>query len=139
MKIRKLNAVIREGKKKIIVAVLMSIVIIIGICFSGCSEKITEGTVYKRNFVAEHTETMMIPIVHSTGKTSFTTIIPMIRTYPDEYIISIKKYDTDSKDWETADYYVSQEVYDKVKVGDYYVFDDKDGTADEPYTQEEKK
>lgn len=116
----------------------LAFVSVILITLTGCMEQIKEGTVYKREFVAEHTEMIMIPIVHSTGKTCYTTFVPVIRIYPDEYIVSIKKYNTDSKEWDTADYYVSKSVYGKVKVGDYYVFNDKDGTSDEPYTQQEK-
>lgn len=120
--------------KKIILAVLASLILI---CFSGCSKGIAEGTVYKREFVAEHTETIIIPIVHSTGKTCYTTMMPVIRMYPDEWVISVKKYNSDSSEWETKDFYVSQQVYDKVEVGDYYVFNKKDGTTDEPYTQKD--
>lgn len=119
--------------KKIVFAILASLILI---CFSGCSKGIAEGTIYKREFVAEHTETIIIPIVHSTGETCYTTMIPVIRMYPDEWIVSVKKYNKDLSEWETKDFYVSQQVYDKVEVGDYYVFNKKDGTTDEPYTQE---
>lgn len=119
--------------KKIVFAILASLILI---CFSGCSKGTAEGTVYKREFVAEHTETIIIPIVHSTGKTSYTTMMPVIHIYPDEWIVSVKKYNKDLSKWETKDFYVSQQVYDKVEVGDYYVFNKKDGTTDEPYTQE---
>lgn len=123
--------------KKIVFAILASL--ILAFEFSGCSGGIKEGTVYRKSFVEKHTETIMIPIVHSTRESCSTTIVPMIRTYPNEWIISIKKYNSASSEWETKNFYVKEEIYKKVEIGDYYILKEKDGTTDEPYTQEELK
>lgn len=101
----------------------------------GCEDKIAEGEVYEKEYRAAHTDVRMMPVVISNGKTTTTTVIPYVVSYPDRYIIHIKAFN--GEEWETEDYYVSKEVYDSVNVGDIFVYDTERGDLqDEPYTKE---
>ena len=98
----------------------------------GCSNVITEGEVYDK----EHREAQVIlttmPVVHSNGKTSYTTLVPVTCYYPERYVIFVRAYDSESKKWKSEDYYVEEEVYDTTNVGDYFIFDEETMLQDEP-------
>ena len=64
--------------------------IICCICLTGCGEKITEGEIYEKEFLPEETQVMIVPMVHTNGKTSYTTYMPVTHHYPDRWRISIK-------------------------------------------------
>ncbi len=49
-----------------------------GILLSGCREKLTSGEIYNKEFLPANTVTVIMPIVHTNGKSSHTTYIPMI-------------------------------------------------------------
>lgn len=98
----------------------------------GCSNVITEGEVYDK----EHREAQVIlttmPVVHNTGKMSYTTLVPVTWCYPERYVIFIRAYDSESKKWKSEDYYVEEEIYDATNVGDYFIFDEETMLQDEP-------
>lgn len=121
--------------KKIICA-LICILLVVSLC--GCSNEITEGEVYKKEYREEYTTVMMLPLCISNGKTITTTIIPYVVHYPDRYVIFIKAYQ--DEEWKTEDFYVSKEVYDSINIGDMFLYDEKRGDLqDEPYTKERKE
>lgn len=60
-------------KRKIVA--FIGILLIFSI-LTGCSKAITEGEVISKEFTPAHTQIMFIPIVHTNGKTSYTTLIP---------------------------------------------------------------
>ena len=68
---------------KKIVAVLVCILLIVSLC--GCSNAITEGEVYEKEYREEYTTVMMLPLVISNGKTTTTKMIPYFVHYPDRY------------------------------------------------------
>lgn len=118
----------------------LSIIIIAIICLlTACSSKITKGEVYNKEFEAAHSDAIMLPIVHTNGKSCYTTMIPIIRHYPDQYIIRIKQYNEDEQDWDTADYYVTAECYDNLNIGDYFEFDSETMKSEPTYTDEERE
>ncbi|HIX99857.1 MAG TPA: hypothetical protein H9974_10125, partial [Candidatus Dorea intestinigallinarum] len=57
---------------------------------SGCSEKITEGEIYEKEYKPEKTSIVTVPIVHTNGKSTYTTIIPVTYHYPDRWCIRIR-------------------------------------------------
>ena len=71
--------------KKYIAVILMSSVLL-----TGCSSKITEGEIYKKDYQPEETIMIMTPMIHTNGKSSYTTYIPMFYHYPDRWCIWIK-------------------------------------------------
>ncbi len=102
-----------------------------------CSNAITEGEVYKKEFRAAHTKTSIRPLVVLSDGTVSTVMVPYVKYYPDQYVIFIRAYQDD--EWKTEDFYVSEEVYDRLNIGDMFLYDEGRGDlTDEPYTQERK-
>ena len=121
---------------KKIIGALIFLLLVVSLC--GCSNEITEGEVYEKEYREAHTTVMMLPLVISNGKTTKTTMIPYLVHYPDRYVIFIKAYQDD--EWKTEDFYVSKEVYDSIKIGDMFLYDEERGDLqDEPYTKERKE
>lgn len=120
---------------KKIIGILICLLLVFSLC--GCSNAITEGEVYEKEYREAHTTVMMLPLVISNGKTTTTMMMPYYVHYPDRYVIYIKSYQ--DEEWKTEDYYVSKEVYDCINIGDMFLYDEKRGDLqDEPYTKERK-
>lgn len=84
------------------------------ILLTGCSQKITEGEIYEKEFLPEETRTIIIPMIHTNGKSLYTTYVPVTHHYPDRWRISIKSIEkNDDGDYDTADYYTTEEVYNR--------------------------
>ena len=113
---------------------IILIVVIMVIGLSGCSGKITEGEVYEKEYKAAHTEVMIVPITTYNGKTSSVHMIPYFYSYPDRYIIKIKKFE--DNEWKKAEYYVPKDVYDGINVGDQFEYVKDRDLTEEPYTRE---
>lgn len=105
---------------------------------AGCSNTITEGEVYKKEYRDSQVVVIPMTMVHSNGKTTYTTIIPVTWYYPERYVIFIKAYDDESKEWKTEDYYVEKNVYDSINIGDYFVYDEETMLQDEPREKREE-
>lgn len=121
---------------KKLVILLICLVVLFSLC--GCSNAITEGEVYKKEYRKEHTQLMMLPIVISGGKTTVTSMVPYFIHYPDRYVVFIKAYK--DKEWKTEDFYVSKEVYDGIKIGDMFLYEEERGDLqEEPRTKERAK
>ena len=108
------------------------------IMMTSCSDSINEGDVYDKEFKPEYTTVSVLPMTISNGKTVTTIMVPYAIHYPDRWVIYIKAYDEETCKWINEDFYVSEEVYDSVNIGDYFVFDEDMGTRDEPYTKTRK-
>ena len=121
---------------KKIIGALICILLVVSLC--GCSNAIAEGEVYKKEYREAHTQVMFLPLIISNGKTTSTIMVPYFLHYPDRYVIFIKAYQ--DKEWKTEDFYVSKEVYDSIKIGDMFLYDEARGDLqDEPYTKERKE
>ena len=95
------------------------------ILLTGCSQKITEGEIYEKEFLPEETRTIIIPMIHTNGKSLYTTYVPVTHHYPDRWRISIKSIEkNDDGDYDTADYYTTEEVYNSCEVGDMFSYDE---------------
>ena len=117
----------------------MCVVVLLALlfCCCGCSNKITHGEVYKKEYRRAYTTVMMLPLVISTGKVTTTTIFPYTVHYPERYVIHIK--DFNGEEWITEDFYVSKDTFDQVSVGHMFEYDESRGDlTDEPYTKEKK-
>lgn len=107
--------------------------IICCICLTGCGEKITEGEIYEKEFLPEETQVMIVPMVHTNGKTSYTTYMPVTHHYPDRWRISIKSLEkNEDGEYDTADYYTTEEVYNRCEVGDMFSYEKNRDYAEEP-------
>lgn len=125
-------------KKSISVVLLITTIMSLMVLFVGCAE-VSEGDVYSKEFKPAYMTTIIVPMVISNGETSTTYFIPYIYRYPDRWVISIKKYNEKKQEFDTAEFYVSEEVYDQVNIGDYFIFDEDMGSREEPYTKERQE
>lgn len=123
--------------KKLKIFILIGIMIIGVLLLTGCSQKITDGEVYEKEYKEAHTEIRMIPIVTTNGKTTHTTIIPYTYHYPDRYIVYIKKFE--DNEWKTANYYITKEIYESINIGDQFEYVEGRDLTDEPYTREKSE
>ena len=90
------------------------------ILLTGCSQKITEGEIYEKEFLPN-------------GKSLYTTYVPVTHHYPDRWRISIKSIEkNDDGDYDTADYYTTEEVYNSCEVGDMFSYDENRDCEEEP-------
>lgn len=114
--------------------------LILSLC--ACSSNLSKGEVYEKNFIAAHSSPMLIPLVtvHSTGKTTFTTttMIPIIRHYPDTYEIHIRAWNEEKEVWDTAVYYVDKVTYESINIGDYFEYSSETCMKEQPYIDEEQ-
>lgn len=114
--------------KKYLLALLVSIVLL-----TGCSQKITEGEIYKKEYEPEETIMVMTPMAHTAGKAIYTTYVPMYYHYPDRWCIWIKATETDSDGkYETAKYYTTKEVYENYNIGDMFSYEKDRDSEEEP-------
>lgn len=117
--------------KKLISALLATT--IVTMCLAGCSPKLKHGEVYAKEFIPAHTVTMFVPMVHTTGKSTWTQSVPFIYHYPDDYTVSIKANDGSG---DTATYHVTKNVYDAVDIGYEFQWDSESCSDTAPYTRE---
>lgn len=104
------------------------IVMILSLFLVSCG-KITEGEIYDKEFIPEKSWVMIMPIVHTDGKHTYTTMVPIYYHHPDEYVIKIQSLDGENQ----ATYYVTEAVYDACEIGMLFEYDAKRGDMmDEP-------
>lgn len=103
---------------------------------TGCSDKLTEGEVINKEFKEAHTQVMVIPVVHSNGKSTWTQMIPYIYYYPDTWEITIQKWDEENQEMLKATWRVTEDVYNMVNIGDEFVYDEDMEPEEPEYTRE---
>ena len=113
-----------------ILLVFMTLLLLVG-----CKAKITSGEVVDKDFSPAHTQTIMVPIVHTNGKTTYTTIHPFFYYYPDTWTVTIMAYDKNSKQ-KSATYRVTENVYNNINIGDKFVYDEEMKPNEPEYTRE---
>lgn len=95
------------------VALVGAVFLAFSLC--SCGEKISEGTIYEKEFEPAHTNSWVQPVF--TGK--YFIYIPQSDYYPDSWYFSIYQGDGDER--ETARWQVSESQYNSYEVGDYFV------------------
>ena len=107
---------------------------------TGCGSELTEGEIYGKEFLPRKTTVMYVPVVHSDGKTSYTTVIPMIFNYPDRWRIDIRSLDVNEKgEQETASYFTSKEVFDECDIGNIFSYEPDRDSKNEPVMKEKEE
>ena len=104
--------------------------------FMASCDRLKEGEVYEKEFKPGYTTTRLMPICVSNGKTVTTMLLPYIISYPDRWLVKIKKYN--GKKWVWAEYYTTEEVYQTVNIGDEFRYMSGRDLLDEPYTRGKK-
>lgn len=110
--------------------------LLIPILLSGCQNSITQGEVIEKEFTPSHTEVMLVPLVHSNGKTSYTTLVPFIYSYSDSWKITIQSYDEETGENSTATYRVTENVYNSVEIGSEFIYDENMKPSEPEYIRE---
>lgn len=118
--------------RKRIWALSMAVLLLVG-----CGKKLTEGEVYGKEFLPAETTITYVPFIYSDGKTSHTTIMPMVFDYPDRWRIDIRSFNVNEKgEYETASYFTSKEVFDACDIGDVFSYDPDRDSQNEPVMKE---
>lgn len=102
---------------------ILSVLLILLVLY-GCTPTITSGEVIDKEFEPAHVELRYIPVVHSNGKTTYTTTMLYTYYYPDTYRIVIRGVDS-SGEQQTERFRVTKEVYDAVTIGAEFVYMDE--------------
>ena len=123
----------------LIIVIAIAVVIAIPICFAftSCEQRLTEGEVYKKEYLEAQTRVMWIPFTTSNGKTTTTRLIPYLYRYPERWVIYIREPNGDGT-YTTDQYYTTKEVYDAVDIGDTFCYDPDRDFKNEPYTREKQ-
>lgn len=108
------------------------------VCLCGCSNKSFEGEVCELRFEEEYTTIILLPTNVYNGKTMQTWLIPYVRTYPDRWYVRVRTFNTEKQNYEYNECYVTHEVYDTLKIGDWFVYNEDYCFDSEPYTQQRK-
>lgn len=116
--------------------ILLVGVLILALLLCSCSNKITEGEIYEKEFKPEDTQLVPITTFIYTGKVSVPIIHYYRRHYPDRYIVRIRQYNEEENTFLYNEYYVDAETYNKVNIGDWFIYDEAFCIENEPYTQE---
>lgn len=120
--------------KKICTAILLVFVLFL----SSCSPKITSGEVYDKEYRESFVTVSVYPVVTYNGKTSTTIMVPYTVYYPERWVVFIKSFE--DGEWITEDFYVSEAVYNSIRIGDIFKYDENRGDlTDEPHTKEKLK
>ncbi len=127
---------------------LCSLIAATGIFLNSCSPGIKEGEVYQKYIEPERTyvQMLMIPQIHSTGKSTYTTfiIIPMFIHDDEDYVIKIKKFNQEKGKFDSKTLYLERPIFDSLEIGDYFGGEDiKNAKTDDDIfqrraTEEEK-
>ena len=87
----------------------------------GCAgAKISMGEVYEKQHEPEDDSLVMIPIVSSSGKTSLTTMIPVVVHDDEDWIVCIRQWNDEEQRFDTNRLSVTREVYEQVALGDWF-------------------
>ena len=113
-------------------------VLLLVILLAGCSKTVTEGEVISKEFTPAHTQTALIPVIHTNGKTPYTTFVPFIYYYNDKWEVTIQQYDDEQQEMLFATYRVTEEVYNAVTIGSEFVYS-SDMEPKEPEYERERQ
>lgn len=95
--------------------------------FLSSCQKMKYGNIVEKWHEPERTYMYMMPIVHSTGKTIYTTFIPMIMHDNEDWCVKVMGIGTKG-DTITRTYYVDRIAYDTLTIGKFICVD---GACDE--------
>lgn len=115
---------------------ILTICILMLILLTGCKGERFEGEVCELEYKEAYTTTTLLPTTIFNGKTSSVVLIPHILHYPDRWRVKVWQYDEESGEKIYHECYVTEEVFNSLKIGDWFVYDESYCYPDEPCTKE---
>ncbi len=110
---------------------------LLSFCMVNCMNRLEEGEVYEKEFKPSYSRTMLMPLCISNGKTINTVMMPYVVSYPDRWLVKIKKYNGEK--WLYSEYYTSKEVYQSLNIGDEFKYISGRDLLEEPYSREKQE
>lgn len=109
-------------------------IVIAMLLLCGCGTKLTEGEVYAKQFIEAHSDVGSVRLSFWNPATKVNKIFTVPRTYyyPDAYAIHIRAIQ--DNEWVTAVYYVPEDVYNSVSVGDTFKYEKGRDSMTMPYS-----
>jgi hypothetical protein len=105
----------------------------------GCNARLESGTIYEMEFRPSYVVTYIYMMPVYNGQTTTFIPVPMMQTYPDRWVIKIKQFNySKGKDIKET-YFVTEEIYNSYKIGDYFNYDSTIATVREPVFEERLK
>ena len=115
------------------------LIILLALLLTGCTEELKEGIIYEKEFLPEETEIIWTTNIHYNGKTSYTTLTPIINHYPDRWCIRIHSLNQNEDGKYIYDeYFVNEEVYKECEIGELFTFEEERDSRQEPVTREKE-
>ena len=105
---------------------------------SGCKEKLKEGEIYSKEFIPSHTRLVVVPTIYSNGETSYTIVHTYLYYYPDSYRVDIRDYNEEREKYDTATYYVTEEVFEQCEIGNVFKYEEGRDFTEIPHTRKRK-
>lgn len=115
---------------------LVALIFITLFLFSACATEPFEGEVCELEYEEAYTTTVILPVTIYNGKTTSIIPVPYIRSYPDRWRVVVREYDSEKDEFIYHECYVTEETYNSLKIGDWFVYDEDYCYPNEPYTQE---
>jgi len=95
--------------------ILLALVCLItGLGLVGCGPRITAGEVYEKIHEPACTYVLLVPFRVGKGIMA----VPFLMYDDEDWIIRIRQWDPDKQRYRCATYYVSEELYNSVEIGD---------------------
>lgn len=109
--------------KKILLLVMV-------LLLSGCN-KLEEGNIIEMEYNEPYTQLMFIPIIVSSGNSTTTMIVPFYVFHPEKWKIKIEgDYNGETR---SETYYISEQRYNELNIGDFVTTDETFSTDDGSY------
>ena len=86
---------------------------------AACGGQITSGEVVAKKFTPAHYESGVRPVMVASENGLSTAFVPYVDHYGDAWTIAIQAAD------ETAEYSVTEEVYNSVEIGERFTYTDE--------------
>lgn len=114
-----------------ILTIILTILLLFS--FTGCSKQEPfEGEICKLEYQPAYTTTTLIPIIISNGKTTTTILVPYIFYYPDRWYVQVREYVGEYEEFVYHECWVTEEVFNSLSVGDWFVYNEDYCFPDEP-------
>jgi hypothetical protein len=107
-------------KRKNNKSTLGALVLGASLALAGCGNEIESGEVYEKQYEPEKRWVQMMPMVLSTGKMSTVVMVPITHYDDEDFIIKIKKYNSEKGEFDKGKFYVDKETYSRYELGDYF-------------------